>query len=289
MAHNLDKQIDQHTQALHEHLEALPHSNVTTSLTATSIALLNESKDKIEQARKQISALEADRDAAWRLANAAADGHAAIRARYQDLAVMIGAVETDSAADIAHRLAVYIDRQTRSYSDAPQEANARVDELKHRACEMMGWDSDKPTPARTAASGAMSAIERQELTELRQLAAANAEVLRRQGVAFATLQAVLATAGAPKDTDLTAWASNVRNTILGQRREIEELVERLRNNDTARRHEIAEIKAAADSLPEPLKHPYAIMATTPVQVFMLLRERALALVNPAAPAPVSGA
>ena len=51
--------------------------------------------------------------------------------------------------------------------------------------------------------------------------------------------------------------------------------------------------AAADSLPAPLKpangYPYSLMASTPIQVFMLLRERALALVNPGAAPPVSGA
>ncbi len=90
-----------------------------------------------------------------------------------------------------------------------------------------------------------------------------------------------------------AWASDVRNTRLGQRAEIEELRGLLREHQTAREHELAEFLAAADALPPSLKpangYPYNLMCASPIQVFMTLRERALALVNPTAVPPVSGA
>lgn len=110
---------------------------------------------------------------------------------------------------------------------------------------------------------------------------------------IAMLKSVLAMAGAPKDGDLMAWASDVRNTALGQRREIEELVNQLRDYRVARTHELAEIQAATQALPDVLKPanrdtPY-YLARSPIEVFMLLRERALALVNPPTGSPVSGA
>ena len=113
------------------------------------------------------------------------------------------------------------------------------------------------------------------------------------GRLLARLSEAVTVAGAPVGGGLAAWASDVRNTKLGQRAEIEELTGLLRDYRTAREHELAEFRAAADALPDALKpmngYPYSIMCASPIQVFMTLRERALALVNPAAPAPVSGA
>lgn len=113
------------------------------------------------------------------------------------------------------------------------------------------------------------------------------------GRLLARLNEAFAAAGAPVGGGLAAWASDVRNTKLGQRAEIEELAGLLRDYRTAREHELAEFRAAADALPDVLKptngYPYSIMCASPIQVFMTLRERALALVNPTAVPPVSGA
>jgi hypothetical protein len=367
---SLTEQLSHHARELHQHLEKGPQSNPAeiSPLLARSIGLLDGAHEELTQLQALVAQLEADRDAAWRVATAASDGHSAIRARYYDLAEKLAATELDSASDIAHRLTVYVDRQTRSYQDGLRSSERELDAARERikaleatrdkessalnklcvdagapaGADQIEWlrtalrkgDGDSAvadaaqitarraarergieyvgvpqvieallTEIQTLGEQAVAAVagaevsssdqRDREIADLRQLAAANAEVLQRQGTALGQLQVALLMAGAPKQGDLTAWASNVRNTILGQRREIEDLVERLRINDMARRHELAEIQAAADALPPELKpangFPYAVMATTPVRVFMLLRERALALVNPSPGAPVSGA
>lgn len=294
-------------------------SNFITNDTIATDAggLIARARDLIAKLGAEHDKLAGDRDAAWRVANAASEGHAAIRTRYYDLAEKIGACETDSPSDIAHRLTVYVDRQTRNTEDALRSSERELDAARSEADQLRTLVVELKAGQRDALAAHNTTVERlerehgelmdtlaaraesgpadhqREIAELRALAAANAEVLQRQGNALAQLQVVLLMAGAPKSGDLRAWASDVRNTILGQRAEINELVGYQRNNATAREHELREFMAAADSLPAPLKpangYPYSLMASTPIQVFMLLRERALALVNPGAAPPVSGA
>lgn len=272
--------------------------------------LLGRAHDAVVSRDGEIHQISADRDAAWRVANAASEGHAAIRTRYYDLAEKIGACETDSPSDIAHRLTVYVDRQTRNTEDALRSSERELDAARSEADQLRTLVVELKAGQRDVLAAHNTTVERlerehgelmeklaaraesgpadhqREIAELRALAAANAEVLQRQGNALAQLQVALLMAGAPKSGDLTAWASNVRNTILGQRREINELAGHLRNHSSAREQELREFQAAAEALPDVLKptnrdNPYWLMRT-PIEVFMAFSERALALV-PAGP------
>ena len=167
-----------------------------------------------------------DRDAAWRFARAAADGHDHNRQVLADIARALGGVDD--------------------------------------------WDT---------LPGKVYELKERRGTE--------------QGNTIAQLKDVLTMAGAPEGRDLMAWASDVRNRALGRQAQLDDMVKDRRDYYTARENELAEFRAAAESLPDALKpangYPYTLMASTPIQVFMLLRERALALVNLGAAPPVSGA
>lgn len=103
------------------------------------------------------------------------------------------------------------------------------------------------------------------------------------------MRAALLLAGAPEKGDLTAWASNVRNTIVGLKRDLHEAGQRFLAADSARRSELAEMSAACSNLPF-LITPRDL---SPIGLLLALRDAALRLhaaaVNPAAPTPVSGA
>ena len=103
-----------------------------------------------------------------------------------------------------------------------------------------------------------------------------------------TMRAALLLAGAPEKGDLTAWASNVRNTIVGLGRGLREAGQRFLAADSARRSELAEMSAACSNLPF-LVTPRDL---SPIGLLLALRDAALRLhaatVNPAASPPVSG-
>lgn len=200
---------------------------------------LRSSENELDPMRERLKATEAA------LQRSAADLHQALG---------LGLYIPDEVTPVAERYSALLEVARTTAATA-----ATADRLEREHGELM------EKLAARAESG--PADHQREIAELRALAAANAEVLQRQGNALAQLQVVLLMAGAPKSGDLRAWASDVRNTILGQRAEINELVGYQRNNATAREHELREFMAAADSLPAPLKpangYPYSLMASTP--------------------------
>ena len=122
----------------------------------------------------------------------------------------------------------------------------------------------------------------------------DSEKVKRLGSLVGRLRKTLLTAGAPAAGDIEVWALDVRNTLVGQRAELEQCRLRFHDLDTARRSELAEIEAACSGL------PFTFMPRdlgTPVGLFMGLREAALEMhrrlqaspVNPGAPMPVAGA
>jgi hypothetical protein len=205
-----------------------------TRIAGPTDVALSDADNLLAEAMGQIATLTADRDAGWRMARAAAEGHDHCR----ELLLEIGRV---------------FDRKVDDIDGLP----ARVKALQ------------------------------QKLT-----AAREGETVLPQRLTVA-LQAALTMAGAPPGPDAMAWASDVRNRALGRQAQIDELVTQRRDYYTARENELAEFRAAAESLPDVLKpgngYPYSIACTTPIAMFMLLRERALALVNPSIDPPVSGA
>jgi len=122
----------------------------------------------------------------------------------------------------------------------------------------------------------------------------DSEKVKRLGALVGRLRKTLLTAGAPAAGDIEVWALDVRNTLVGQRAELEQCRLRFHDLDTARRSELDEILAACSGL------PFTFMPRdlgTPVGLFMGLREAALEMhrrlqaspVNPGAPMPVAGA
>ena len=95
-------------------------------------ALLRDAFDDHARLDGEVAELTNNHNTAWRVACAASEGHAAIRTRYYDLAEKIGACETDSPSDIAHRLTVYVDRQTRNTEDALRTSERELDAARDR-------------------------------------------------------------------------------------------------------------------------------------------------------------